>query len=220
MSKQFPPEALARSFRDTALTVSMLADKDAPEHVEDWREHAAGLVSATREALRQAGAGEALIERASYAQCALLDEAALRRLEGAKRAAWAREPLQVRFFNSYQAGEVLLGQMRAHLAQPAAEPALGWCYAMVLALGFRGGEDDAASQVLLGQLSASLPAPLPLPSGEFDGGVAMLRGGASRRFRRLALPLAAAGAGLLAVWLAHAALSGWLNAADAALALT
>ncbi|KMN76274.1 hypothetical protein VK98_21730 [Chromobacterium sp. LK11] len=220
MSKQFSPEALARSFRDTALTVSMLADKDAPEHVEDWREHAAGLVSATREDLRQGGAGEALIERASYAQCALLDEAALRRLEGAKRAAWAREPLQVRFFNSYQAGEVLLGRMRAHLAQPAAEPALGWCYAATLALGFRGGEDEAACQALLGQLSAGLPAPPSLPSGEFDGGVAMLRSGVSRRFRRLVLPLAVAVAGLAAALLAHAALSGWLSAADAALALT
>ncbi|BBH12439.1 DotU/TssL family secretion system protein [Chromobacterium haemolyticum] len=220
MSKLFPPETLARSFRDTALTVSMLADKDAPEHVEDWREHAAGLVRATREGLRQAGAREVLIERASYAQCALLDEAALRCLEGAKRAEWAREPLQVRFFNSYQAGEVLLGQMRAHLAQPAAEPALSWCYAMVLAMGFRGGEDDAASQALLGQLSALVPAPPPLTAGEFDGAVAMLRGGVSWRFRRMALPLAAAGAGLAATLLGYAALSWWLGVADAALALS
>ena len=219
MSKLFPPETLARCFRDTALTVSMLADKDAPEHVEDWREHAAGLVNAAREDLRQAGAGEALIERASYAQCALLDEAALRRLEGAKRAEWAREPLQVRFFNSYQAGEVLLRQMREHLAPSSSQPALGWCYAMTLALGFRGGEDEAASQALLGQLSAGLPPPPPLPAGEFDGKVALMRGDASRHFRRVALPLAAAAAGLAALLLAYAALHGWLGAADAALAL-
>lgn len=64
--------------------------------------------------------------------------------------------LQVRFFNSYQAGEALLQQMREHLAQPGAPAALSWCYAMTLALGFRGGEDEAACQSLLGRLSAGL----------------------------------------------------------------
>lgn len=219
MNKPFPPEFLARGLRDTALTVSMLADKDAPEHVEDWREHAAGLVHTLREDLRQAGAGEALIASVSYAQCALLDEAALRRLQGDQRAAWAREPLQVRFFNSYQAGEALLQQMREHLAQPGAPAALSWCYAMTLALGFRGGEDEAACQALLGRLSAGLEAPPPLPAGEFDGQVALMRGNASRYLRRVALPLAAAVAGLAALFFAYAVLHGWLGAADAALAL-
>ena len=185
MNKPFPPEILARGLRDTALTASMLADKDAPEHVEDWREHVAGLVHTLREDLRQAGAGEALIASVSYAQCALLDEAALRRLQGDQRAAWAREPLQVRFSIVTRRARLCCSRCAStwHSLAPAA---LSWCYAMTLALGFRGGEDEAACQSLLGRLSAGLEAPPPLPAGEFDGQVALMRGNASRYLRRVA----------------------------------
>ena len=93
--------------RDTALTVSALSAGFSPEHASTWYEYCKTLVENLRKNLASSGRSAEEIEEISYAQCALLDEVALQNLQGSDREVWEMNPMQVHFFQSYNAGDVL-----------------------------------------------------------------------------------------------------------------
>jgi type VI secretion system protein ImpK len=79
-----------------------------------------------------------VIDDAIYAQCALLDEAALGTLTSADRDAWETEPLQVGQFNSHDAGQELITRIERRLAEPQPVLPLLALFNTVLGLGFKG----------------------------------------------------------------------------------
>jgi type VI secretion system protein ImpK len=133
---QTPP--LPNAFRDTALTVASLADDAAPISFAPFRGKCQAQVEALRRELASAGHSPDVIRDATYAQCALLDEAALLRLKGADRDAWETEPLQIKEFHTNDAGNELIGLIRRRLAEPRPKLVLLTLFSAVLGLGFKG----------------------------------------------------------------------------------
>jgi type VI secretion system protein ImpK len=133
-----PDEALLPLvLRDTARTVVALRSGKPPS-ADVLREQCDTQLVALKEELQRRGQPRNVIDDALYAQCALLDEAALKGLQGDARDAWEREPLQVRTFGRNDAGEELLRRIGQRLreAKPVL-PLLG-IFAAVLRLGFMG----------------------------------------------------------------------------------
>jgi type VI secretion system protein ImpK len=130
-------DLLPISLRDTARTVTALRSEN-PSSLENLREDADAQIPGLREELQRRGHPRDVIDDALYAQCALIDEAALGGLRGNARDTWEREPLQVRVFGRNDAGEELLRRIsqRLHEATPVL-PLLG-IFAAVLELGFMG----------------------------------------------------------------------------------
>lgn len=133
-----PDEALLPlALRDTASTVVALRSGKSPS-VDALRGQCDTQLVALKEELQRRGQPRDVIDDALYAQCALLDEAALKSLQGEARDAWEREPLQVRTFGRNDAGEELIRRIGQRLreAKPVL-PLLG-IFAAVLKLGFTG----------------------------------------------------------------------------------
>jgi type VI secretion system protein ImpK len=126
------------ALRDTALTVATLADEAMPIEFASFRSKCDQQVERLRNELDAAGHAPDVVEDALYAQCALLDETALHRLQGTDRDAWEREPLQVRQFHTHDAGEELIKRIEKRLADTQPAPALMSIFAAVLGLGFTG----------------------------------------------------------------------------------
>lgn len=130
---------LPLALRDTALTVTELADgAKVAETFETFREQCLKLLSRLREEFRAAGHPTSVVEDAAYAQCALLDEVALQHLQAGDRDAWEREPLQVKEFQSHNAGEELIARIERRLAEPQPVVPLLVVFYAVLGLGFQG----------------------------------------------------------------------------------
>lgn len=137
-SHQLPPAWLPVAFRDTALTVVTLGTSGATASFTTLRPQCLKQIQRLREEMNTDGQPGDVIQDAVYAQCALLDEAALRHLKGSDRDAWEREPLQVAQFGTHDAGEALITRMQTRLQQvPSVKPALAVFFA-VLSLGFQG----------------------------------------------------------------------------------
>jgi len=133
------------------------------------------LVEGVRERLREAGLAQRTIDLISHAQCALLDEIVLGKCSGDEHAAWSKESLQVRLFNSHQAGEALYEQMREVLAEPSPDPLVLTVFQRVLLLGFKGRyqqHDDPERLRLIAALEervAPLRCTQALPGGATRG---------------------------------------------------
>jgi type VI secretion system protein ImpK len=132
------PSLLPGALRDTALTVTSLADDAAPAVFDSFRQKCKEQIDRLRAELTAAGHARDVIEDACYAQCALLDEAALSSLKGRDRDAWEHEPLQVSEFQSHNAGEELIARIERRLAEPQPVLPLLAIFIAVLDLGFRG----------------------------------------------------------------------------------
>ena len=129
---------LPLALRDTALTVATLVHEGAPRSFSEFRQKCNGQIERLRAELTGAGHPRDVVEDAAYAQCALLDEAALGALKGSDRDAWEREPLQVIEFQSHDAGQELIARIERRLVQePPALPLLA-IFSAVLSLGFTG----------------------------------------------------------------------------------
>ncbi len=126
------------AFRDTALAVAQLADDAAPNKSGDFRKKCLALVESLKSELALADHLPDVIRDATYAQCALLDETALSRLQGAERDNWESEPLQVREFKTNDAGDALIAMIRRRVAEPRPKLALLAIFSAVLGLGFKG----------------------------------------------------------------------------------
>ncbi|MBR8233193.1 DotU family type IV/VI secretion system protein [Burkholderia sp. AU42008] len=138
------------ALRDTARTVTALTLESIS--FQALRDQCDAQIAQLRSDLNSRGLSDDVIDDAVYAQCALLDEAALKHLTGAARDDWEREPLQVTHFSSNDAGEELVRRIRHRLcnARPASE--LLAIFAAVLSLGFVGrfainGDIDRAGLV-------------------------------------------------------------------------
>src|ERR1700735_4273458 len=107
---------LPNAFRDTAVTVANLADDATSITFASFREKCVAQVKALARELRAAGHLPDVVRDATYAQCALLDETALVRLKGAERDAWEREPLQIKEFQTNDAGDELIAKIHQRLA--------------------------------------------------------------------------------------------------------
>lgn len=126
------------AFRDTALTVTTLSHGAMPPSFDALCQHCQEQVQRLRDELKAGGHADDVVEDALYAQCALLDEAALSHLKDADRDAWEREPLQVSTFQTHHAGEELIARMEQRVLQPQPVRPLLAIFLAVLSLGFRG----------------------------------------------------------------------------------
>ena len=117
--------------------------------------------SGFKDQISRAGWKEADIEEVSYAQCALLDEVALRTLKGNDREVWERNPMQVCFFQSYNAGDILCDRIESLCKNHKdASPLVAETYLSVINLGFRGRYvlDEDALHTAQEQLKKITPA--------------------------------------------------------------
>lgn len=145
------PDLLPVALRDTARTVMELRSVTPPS-LGELRRRCDEQVAALREELQRRGHPHDVIDDAAYAQCALLDEAALNGLSQDARDAWEREPLQVKMFGRNDAGEELLRRIGQRLREPRPVLPLLGIFAAVLNLGFRGryaaNEADARTKLI------------------------------------------------------------------------
>lgn len=146
------------ALRDTADTVVALREF-RPVSPKDLRKRCDDQIARLREELQERGQPRDVIDDALYAQCALLDEAALKGLRGEARDTWEREPLQVSTFGRNDAGEELLRRigLRLREAKPVL-PLLG-IFAAVLRLGFMGrfaATGDSARAKLVNEIDERL----------------------------------------------------------------
>jgi type VI secretion system protein ImpK len=178
---------LPAAFRETALTVTMLGWEATPPTFAALRERCQAQVRRLRAEWTAAGHAEDVIDDAVYAQCAWLDEAALRHLRDGDRDAWEHTPMQVTEFGTHDAGEVLIARMQQRLQQtPPVRPLLAMFHA-VLALGFHGRLALAGADARTAMLQA-LEERLGEATGAADGVV--VRSSPRWRWRaRLSLPM-------------------------------
>jgi type VI secretion system protein ImpK len=134
---QSSPDLLPVALRDTARTVASLRSGKPPS-LETLRTDAELQIAALREELQRRDLPHDVIDDALYAQCALLDEAALNGLDAYARDAWESEPLQVRMFGRNDAGEDLLRRIDQRLSEPKPLVPLLRIFSAVLKLGFHG----------------------------------------------------------------------------------
>jgi len=191
-----PPLPLPLALRNTALSVTGLATGGKPDAFEVFRAKCDSQVEQLRAEL--AAYPPDVVEDAAYAQCALLDEIALVSLKGEDRTHWEHEPLQVRLFQSHNAGQELIARIERRLAEPQPIRPLLAIFAAVLSLGFRGKfvlDDDTKRTALMQALDQRL-----LDQRDTTGGVLVTPAGAAHWFERLApwgWPLLAAAASVL-----------------------
>ena len=138
------------ALRDTSRTVVALRSANPPS-LDELRAQCDAQTAGLRNELHRQGQPGDVIDDALYAQCALLDEAALSGLCGAARDAWEREPLQVRTFGRNDAGEELIRRIAARLREVKPVLPLLGIFAAVLAMGFNGryAVGDAAARTAL-----------------------------------------------------------------------
>lgn len=124
--------------KDTAFCVSLLSTGARPEHFATWYEYCQNLVVEFSDNLKKDHYSETEIEQLSYAQCALLDEAALKNLDYTERDEWEKRPLQVHFFQNHHAGETVCDRIEMLVRESQPNPVLVEGYLSILGLGFQG----------------------------------------------------------------------------------
>jgi type VI secretion system protein ImpK len=205
------------ALRDTARTVTDLSAGRALV-LHDLRRQCDNQVIGLRTELLRCGQPHDVIDDAVYAQCALLDETALKHLSGADRDAWEREPLQLSVFGRNDAGEELLRRIGQRLREPKPVIPLLGIFAAVFALGFKGrhatGENEA-----LAKLTRAIEGRLERAVGE----AAPNRSGALvvdplRRRRRVLSPLAWVLIACMAAGFAWFSIDQWLLSSIAGMA--
>lgn len=212
-----PSTMIPLALRDTALTVTQLADTAQSPDFAAFRTQCLDQVARLMEEFRASGQPADVVDDAAYAQCALLDEVALGRLQGDDRDAWEREPLQVHQFQSHDAGEALIARIERRLAEPQPVLPLLAVFQAVLGLGFQGryALDGAKARIaLMRAIDERLDRAGVHPA---SGPVLVTAGKERRRFGNLSalgwLVIAGAAAGLT-----YIALDRWLALAIARLA--
>lgn len=208
---------LPLAMRDTALTVTELADAAKPTvGFETFRAKCLEQVARLREEFSTLGLPVDVTDDAAYAQCALLDEVALGRLQGADRVAWEREPLQVLQFHSHNAGEALIARIERRLAEPQPVLPLLAVFHAVLGLGFQGRyalEGASARSALMRAVDERLDR----AGWRESAGPVLVTGGRTPRWHNLS-PLAWVAIACVGSILAYLALDRWLAASIARLA--
>jgi type VI secretion system protein ImpK len=200
---------------DSALLVTALTTGANEKHFATLRSECKTLVAQFDAALERRNFTVDVRADAIVAQCALLDETALRHLHDNDKANWIAEPLQVERLAHHNAGEYVFERLNARMRDARVNVELLECYAAILGLGFMGrysldGETqrDALIATLNAQIERLRPAQPALLTEH--GGRRM-----SDWFRRLSPWAIAATMAVLAlvVWLIwHVALDAQLAA--------
>ena len=217
-----PGEALLPLvLRDTASTVVALRSGKSPS-VDALRRQCDTQLAALKEELQRRGQPRDVIDDALYAQCALLDEAALKGLQGEARDAWEREPLQVRTFGRNDAGEELIRRIGQRLREAKPVLPLLRIFAAVLRLGFTGGlvgNGGDARAKLVGEIDERLArASGDRANSNASGTSSPIVVNPSRRRRRPLSPLAWVLIACIAAGLGWFAIDQWLLSAIAGMA--
>lgn len=202
------------ALRDTALTVASLRSGLAPQSFDSLRKTCSQQIARLRDEMISAGHPHDVAEDAVYAQCALLDESALRNLTGETRDAWEREPLQIGEFQRHDAGDEVISRIERRLAEPRPVLPLLAIFGAVLSLGFTGklalgGKDTHAMllRTIDERLGGSLGASGPV----------IVKSDAVHGHRRLS-PLIWLVLSVLATGALYLALDGWLSGSIARIA--
>jgi len=124
--------------RDTALEVSLLSQDAAEQSAFELRKRCLQVVDDFDRALQAKRFPEDVRQDAVYAQCGLLDEAALRYLPDDERSKWDAQPLQVERFGNHDAGDRIYERIAVRVREMPPNAALLECYATILGLGFLG----------------------------------------------------------------------------------
>ncbi|MEA9392319.1 type VI secretion system protein TssL, short form [Acerihabitans sp. TG2] len=170
-----PVDLIDTLLQDTWLFVLQVKNDPSAFVSEATYHQAITRVENVRTALNERGIEARHIDAITYAQCALLDETVLTRLNPGMHGkdskinlAWHALPLQARFFSTLNAGTEVVERINALLREPAPDRGVLTCYQRVLSLGFHGrfSENSPERQALLDSLNALVPAfehPLPTP---------------------------------------------------------
>jgi type VI secretion system protein ImpK len=168
--------ALARTgvmsdlLRDTALLVSTLRAGGHAVSFDALRTRCRQLLEQLDEALERREFARDERDEALGAQCALLDETALRHLSGIEQDNWAARPLQVEKFGKHDLGEDVFMRLNERMRAPSPAVELLECYATILGLGFTGRyaiDGEAKRQALLADLSGLLARMRPTEPAVF-----------------------------------------------------
>lgn len=124
---------------NTWLLVASLKSGTKIENGDILYQKAIAMIEDVKIKLQEQKQSNENIEHITYAQCALLDEVVLSRTEtDSGYTAWVQTPLQVKFFNTMNAGEILFERIKTVLNQPTPNIMVLTCFQRVLALGYQG----------------------------------------------------------------------------------
>nr|WP_061160188.1 DotU family type IV/VI secretion system protein [Caballeronia temeraria] len=216
MTSNIDDDLLPVALRDTALTVADFADHSTETSAADLKATCKAHIVALTSELNAKGYPPDVIEDALYAQCALLDEAALKRFKGDERDDWERRPLQLDEFNTNDAGEELVRRIRERLRDPRPVRPLLAIFGAVLDLGFTGQlalEGGEAKARLRQDIDARLGI-VRIPAEEDDLSV-VAKAPIARPWTQRISPLAGVVLACTAVGLAWFGINGWLDASVA-----
>ncbi len=207
---------LPLTLRDTASIVVALRSGNLPS-VEHLRKQCDDLAVNLRKELQRRGLSHDVIDDALYAQCALLDEAALMCLRDDARDVWEREPLQVRTFGRNDAGEELLRRIGRRLREATPVLPLLQIFAAVLRLGFAGrfaANEQVAREKLVSEIDERLTRAVGNGrDGDAHGSAGAIVVNPSRRRRRPLPPLSWVLIAWIAAGLVWFAIDQWLMSA-------
>ncbi|POR55058.1 type VI secretion system protein ImpK [Paraburkholderia eburnea] len=144
---------------NTALLVTSVASGGTVRNPEQLRKRCGQNISQFADALAQRDYPEDIRREALLAQCALLDEMALRYLPTEARNAWEQRPMQVERFSIHDAGRRVIDSIEAHVREAAPDVELLEYYAAILGLGFVGRyalDGQAKRAALIASLHARL----------------------------------------------------------------
>jgi type VI secretion system protein ImpK len=156
---------------DTALLVTTLASGGSVPNAGTFRERCRQLVEKFTEGLVRRSYPEDVQREALVAQCGLLDEMALRHLQGEARTAWELRPMQVERFSIHDAGRRVIDCIEARLHEPSSDVDLLECYAAILSMGFMGRyarEGQEKRNALIAALDARLESLCPSDATPFQ----------------------------------------------------
>ncbi len=155
------PLPLVALLRNTALEVSLLAQGATTVAAPQLRQRCLALIQELDSALEECRVSADVRQDVLYAQCGLLDEAALRHLPEEMRSQWEAKPLQVERFGKHDAGEHVFNRLSERMREAPPNIALLECYATVLGLGFNGRyarEGELRRRAVISALSGLLAA--------------------------------------------------------------
>ncbi|SQI43804.1 Uncharacterized protein conserved in bacteria [Leminorella richardii] len=138
MSQSSQTVSIDELLRDVALTVVHLRAGAVVEKGEALYKRCVDQITTLRQRLTEMQYDATVIDDVSYAACALLDETVLQRSNDEGYEVWQGVPLQVTFFNTYQAGDILYERIRERIRHPEGSQLVLACYDRVLGLGFQG----------------------------------------------------------------------------------
>lgn len=162
-------QRLAEQFAPCFALIVQLRETDAYGEPDALRQRIKDLLSSVEREARQAGAAPSEIEEARFAVVAFIDETVLSS-QWPSRDYWVAKPLQLEFFDRFDAGEEFFARLQRLLEQPGSHAELLEVYYLCLALGFKGQhmlQDQERLPLLIGQASQALER----ASGRRGGGL-------------------------------------------------